>query len=323
MRPSAALLLLLLVVGCDCERRELEQRLEALRAEAQTAHAAIDHPTLEPGYRRYSLDTEGPLHLIVGLDEVVFDETDALAFRLRTLAEGGALPEVPAAPVRWTALTDGRIEGELDPLPPAILARHVDGGRGPSVELFVDRRVPAVTVEALEAALEAERLFLQSPVVEGPEGLQRLPYLQNMTGPPVCRRPVPQWTEPAGEAVALEPRPREGFPQFPEEACDHFRDFTVRVTDEGYRVVDRVGTIAPGCGLIHRGTSGPLTVPMKDGAYDPEALARCMHRLHTRFPEEHSARLEVAGDTPTMDDMIRTWHAIRGTEDEPSFDAVR
>lgn len=87
-------------------------------------------------------------------------------------------------------------------------------------------------------------------------------------------------------------------------------ELSVTLADRGIIVAGRGGRLSPGC----ESTGGEvLTIPRDRRGYDFTELARCLARVHARFPAEDSVIVTADPSVP-YEDVIGAIDAARGTE---------
>jgi hypothetical protein len=116
-------------------------------------------------------------------------------------------------------------------------------------------------------------------------------------------------------APSAAPRPRRF-----EGKLDAPLGLKVTVTDEGISIATNSGPVAPGCLRMGAG----ITVPMRGGAHDREALTACARRLKDARPEFASEDQVTVIASPDMQyrAVIELIDALRGDENEPLFPEV-
>lgn len=326
---------LLTLGACDCERRQAEERLVALEAMAEAQLSHIELADLGPGHIVAPLNTHGP-RFLMGMDSLRLDESHDLRFLLDEVPDA-PVPMVPEEQPLLLELRQGRfLEGAVMPLSESlgpISARAKARWALPPDEphrfhgdLFVDRRIPWTTATNL-ARLLSDADYEVRPVVRGPEGPQRLPFLQMMPGVRLCLPPF-RFT-PASATPVVEERlsdraaQSEGLGGQATEPCDSRHGFIVTIRDDGHSIADhRSFVVNADCTTLRVGAieaESPPTIPKVDGAYNYGGVLACARTLRRESRYDDSAALRVRGEGATVQNYVDTFRALRGTEDEPIF----
>jgi biopolymer transport protein TolR len=101
--------------------------------------------------------------------------------------------------------------------------------------------------------------------------------------------------------------------------CQSSLDLGVTLTDRGIWVSGTGGVLANGCG-VESGTGAP-TLPIRDGAYDYEALTNCLRHVKGEFPEEDTV-IVSADPNIHYEEVLRAMDASRADARGPLFPRV-
>ena len=294
LRSVASSLLLLALVACGCTCKHGEDDHLSKEAPAAMKVEPPDDLDLPHSSSTDALPSEG-IPLYVSRSRIL------VGFKQRDVAQLGDRDtlKIAGVPAKYKS-ADQTIPVVVDAID-AVRKEHKVGEWVPAA-ISCDASLPFHVLSDVLLTVQKARFERWELGVKRDDGSFAAIEMGKGHMPPTNAEPLP----PPGPDAAI--------------AADATIYMGVRVVDDGYMVRAFNRELGPDC---TSGTAG-MTVPKKNGAYDPAGLSSCAQTLRARVPETHDKFVSVSvAPGVAFSDVVRALDALRaGPDGKPLFPDV-